>query len=318
MQCTIIGLQLLTESDYYDVYLIYVAQINSSQLVLGEKLGTGGYATVVAARYLGQDVAVKQFHDASAASIIKEMGSMCHLQHEFIVAIRGVSTDSLAHDANGGHIGLALVMQRAKYGSVFDVLRDPTKRKMLSSRSEWLLFLANTARGVSYLHSQSPPFLHRDIKPGNILVSEQCHPLVADFGLVCSESSDCEPFQGTINYMAPELMREGKASFQTDVYAFGLLMWFVACGAENRAAEPCAEPWTGYSAQDVEDLVMAGKRPAWPSYIIELSSLARFLEVGLPSDSLVILFYPCAVHLSLHCAARRPLLAPRSGSAPFV
>ena len=192
--------------------------------------------------------------------------------------------DPSACDANGTHIGLALVMQRAKHGSIFDVMCDPMRRSMLRNRQQWLLFLAETAYGIFYLHSQS--ILHRDIKPGNVLLSEQLHPLLADFGIACASSSSTELGQGTYIYMAPEMFLEGNASCQTDAYAFGLLMWFVASGAETRGAAPCAEPWEGYSYEDVMDLVTAGRRPAWPTILTDLNALARFREVD-PSNAVL-------------------------------
>ena len=253
------------------------AQITASQLVLGIEIGRGAFAKVVAAKYFGQDVAVKIFNDPCTSSVLEEVGSICHLRHDYIVGIRGVSMDAAACDVNGKHIGLALVMQHAKYGSIYDVMRDPIRRSMLSSRRRWLLLLSETAYGLYYLHSQL--ILHRDIKPGNVLLSEQLHPLLADFGISCAASSDSTLGQGTFNYTAPEIFLEGNASCQTDVYAFGLLMWFVASGAEARGATPCPEPWEGYSYEDVMDMVTAGRRPAWPTILTDLNALARFREV---------------------------------------
>jgi serine/threonine protein kinase len=230
-------------------------------------------------------VAVKIFDDANATSILEEVGRMRHLHHEFIVPFRGVSTDAKACDANGRQIGLALVMKLAKFGSVFDVMRDHTKKKMFSSRQKWLELLAQTAHGIFYLHSQSPPIIHRDIKPGNVLVSEQHQPFVADFGLACDTSNNSRPCPGTYNYLAPELFEGEIATMQTDVYAFALFMWFVASGAEYRVSESdpvcCPEPWEGDSLHDVMDRVRDGMRPAWPLAVEKLSSLARFRQVGL-------------------------------------
>ena len=256
---------------------MHFEQITANQLVLGMELGRGAFATVVAAKYFGQDVAVKIFNDASASSLLEEVGSICHLRHDFIVGIRGVSMDATACDINGKHIGLALVMQHAKYGSIYDVMRDPTRRNMLSSRRRWLQLLSETAYGLFYLHSQL--ILHRDIKPGNVLLSDQLHPLLADFGIACAASSNSDLGQGTYNYTAPEMFLGENASCQTDIYAFGLLMWFVASGAEARGATPCPEPWEGYSYGDVMDLVTAERRPAWPTVLTDLTALARFREV---------------------------------------
>jgi serine/threonine protein kinase len=259
-----------------------------SRLILGEVLGEGDSAKVVAARYLDEDVAVKIFKDTNATSILEEVGRICCSRHEFIVEFLGVSTDAKACDANGKQIGLALVMKRAKFGSVLDVMRDHKKRKMFSGRQQWLLLLARTAKAILYLHSQSPPIIHRDIKPGNVLVSEQHQPLLADFGLACYASNDSNDFKGTCNYLAPELFEGEPATMQTDVYAFALFMWFVASGAEFKGSESepfcCTEPWEGDLLTDIMERVVDGIRPAWPHAIEKISSLARFRQVSLLHD----------------------------------
>jgi serine/threonine protein kinase len=194
-------------------------------------------------------------------------------------------------------------------------------KKMFSSCRKWLVLLAQTAQAIFYLHSQAQPILHRDIKPGNVLVSEQHQPLVADFGLACDASSNTEPCQGTYNYLAPELFMGKIASRQTDVYAFALFMWFVASGAESKGAEPCPEPWAGDLFQDVMERVTGGQRPAWPPDVEKLSSLVRFRKVGPPGcvsvlraklRPLTLVFFS----LSTGAGTKSRTSAPRLGSWP--
>ena len=230
---------------------------------------------VLAGKYFGQDVAVKRFEGDQAAELLAEAASLWSLRHTYIVGIRAVCTDPAARDAAGREVGLALVMQLARRGSLLDLARDPAGRKELRGRKRWLLFLSQAAHGVFYLHSQS--ILHRDIKAGNLLVTEQLQPLVADFGLACRAGGGAAS-EGTAAYMAPELLEGGGATRETDAYAFGLVMWFTACAAEAPGQE-AAEPWAGEQVQDMVQRVMEGRRPRWPEEIRELNSLQRFRQV---------------------------------------
>ena len=257
---------------------------------MGELLGEGAFGAVFAACYSGQDVAIKLLtgSQALASRLSLESHFIRRLRHPFVVDCLGVCSDPEGRDANGALIGLAVVMQRARHGSVLEVMRDPERRQMLCSRGQWLLFLSQAASGYGHLHSRS--LLHRDIKPSNLLVTEQARPLVADFGLACAAGNAEACGQGTIMYMAPELLEHGVTSVQSDMYSYAGVMWFLASAAEDSSHQ--SEPWDGMASQDIEDCVIAGERPIWPKKVQILSALERFRAV-----SPVL---PCALFLHMH------------------
>ena len=278
-------------------------QIDLGQLELerGRILGRGSFGEVMGARYFGEDVAVKRFQGEEAAALLAEAASLAHLRHVYIVGIRAVCTDASARDAGGQAVGLALVMQLARRGSLLDLMRDTAGRKELRDRRKWLLFLSRAAHGVFYLHSQS--ILHRDIKAANLLVTEHLQPLVADFGLACRTGGGMES-QGTPAYMAPELFEGEAATRETDVYAFGLVLWFAARAAEVQELS-VVEPWDGEQFEDLMQMVLTKeKRPEWPEKLKDLNSLQRFRQV---------VRFPCLCGAAesdpMPCAAGGALLA---------
>ena len=84
---------------------------------------------------------------------------------------------------------------------------------------------------IAFLHGCRPPVIHRDIKPGNLLLTAEGHLKVSDFGLSkIFEGAQLGAYQmtgvtGTLRYMAPEVMRSEDYTEKVDVYSFS----FVSC-----------------------------------------------------------------------------------------
>eukprot|EP00291_Cryptomonas_curvata_P014810 CAMPEP_0172154182 /NCGR_PEP_ID=MMETSP1050-20130122/1887_1 /TAXON_ID=233186 /ORGANISM="Cryptomonas curvata, Strain CCAP979/52" /LENGTH=467 /DNA_ID=CAMNT_0012822859 /DNA_START=201 /DNA_END=1600 /DNA_ORIENTATION=+ len=123
--------------------------------------------------------------------------------------------------------------------------------------------MAKTASGLHYLNSRK--IIHRDMKAGNVLVTEQFEPVIADFGLSCNSSDDRAQGEGTLAYWAPELFDGDDYSPASDIYAFAMVMWFVATASEPERV--CEEPWAHKSIRQLQTDVLEGERPIWPKEI---------------------------------------------------
>lgn len=85
--------------------------------------------------------------------------------------------------------------------------------------------IVQAARALSHAHNRG--VLHNDVKPGNLLIDDQWHVWMTDFGLaqrIDSPQSDDERLVGTLRYMAPERIR-GEQTVQTDIYSLGLTLY---------------------------------------------------------------------------------------------
>ncbi|XWS15747.1 hypothetical protein CRYUN_Cryun34aG0028600 [Craigia yunnanensis] len=87
------------------------------------------------------------------------------------------------------------------------------------------------ARGMQYIHSQG--VIHRDLKPENVLIDQEFHMKIADFGIACEEAY-CDLLAddpGTYRWMAPEMIKKKSYGRKVDAYSFGLILWEMVAGA---------------------------------------------------------------------------------------
>jgi len=95
--------------------------------------------------------------------------------------------------------------------------------------------IKDIAKGMIFMHSLKPPFMHRDLKSLNVLIQNKVKGpedeilcKIADFGLTrqIEESSNyTSALAGTFHWMAPEVLENNKYSTAADVYSFGIVVW---------------------------------------------------------------------------------------------
>ncbi|MCC7447705.1 MAG: protein kinase [Anaerolineae bacterium] len=119
-----------------------------------------------------------------------------------------------------------LVMRYVTGGS----LADRVERARLPIH-EVLRLMLPVASTLDYIHAQR--VVHRDLKPGNILLDAQNAPYLADFGLskeLTDETSPMHSASGTLTYMPPEQFSGGILSPRSDLYSFGILLYQLLAG----------------------------------------------------------------------------------------
>ncbi|KAK3536666.1 hypothetical protein QTP86_016093, partial [Hemibagrus guttatus] len=111
---------------------------------------------------------------------------------------------------------------------------------------ERLQIALDVVEGIRFLHSQG--LVHRDIKLKNVLLDKQNRAKITDLGFCKPEAMMSGSIVGTPIHMAPELFT-GKYDHSVDVYAFGILFWYLCSGSVKlpEAFEKCSSKdqlWT--------------------------------------------------------------------------
>ncbi|HWN24324.1 MAG TPA: serine/threonine-protein kinase, partial [Candidatus Sulfotelmatobacter sp.] len=194
-----------------------------------EEIGRGGQGVVYRARQksLNRTVALKVIGlgpwttEANLKRFRREAEAAASLEHPGIVPIYEV----------GEREGSCYFSMKFVEGGQLD---DVMKRESMSMRQTAEL-IAKVARTVHYAHEHG--ILHRDIKPGNILLDAKGNPLLTDFGLarlVEAESTITRTLEmiGTPSYMAPEQAAGEHANISktTDVYGLGAVLYQLLTG----------------------------------------------------------------------------------------
>ena len=224
-------------------------EIPISEIQFGRRIGTGAFGEVLKANYQGTDVAVKRLRldpsqPQAAEDFRRELRVLCGLRHRHVVQFLGACTTGP---------DLCLVMDFCGFGSLYGVLHN---RRQHITAAHVLRWMADTARGMVYLHSRN--IIHRDIKSGNLLLNDSGVVKVADFGLARAHgpTSNLLTLVGTYPYMAPELLDSQPYNSSVDVYSFGVVMW--ECLTRD-------EPFRGLSPMQIVATLLRGERPKLPA-----------------------------------------------------
>ena len=206
-----------------------------------ERLGSGGTGEVFAARDEGgRPLAIKcllphmRLQPRAIERLRREGKVLESIDHPGIVRIEAVGE---------GDGNVFLAMERIDGGSLADVLQRARQRRsdgatgaaadLLDLPGEGdgeeraIRLVAGLARALGTAHARG--LLHRDLKPGNVLLRSDGQPVLVDFGLVLDPEADTltktGDVLGTPNYMAPEQAHGREATAQSDVYGLAAVLY---------------------------------------------------------------------------------------------
>lgn len=192
------------------------------------RLAAGGMATVYTAidTRLDRPVAVKVMHPALAA----DPDFVARFRREAKAAARLSSPAVVNVTDQGQDAGTVFLVMELVEGHT---LRDVLRHEGALPPAEAVAVVSPVLEALAAAHAAG--YVHRDVKPENVLIGEDGRIKVGDFGL--ARAVDASPLTattglllGTVAYLAPEQVRRGVADARTDVYAAGVLLFEVLTG----------------------------------------------------------------------------------------
>jgi serine/threonine-protein kinase len=211
-----------------------IARVLANRYELRTEIGRGGMADVYLAldRLLNRRVAVKILSDTYAADpsfverFRREAQAAASLNHPNIVAV---------YD-HGQEDGTSFIVMEYVNGQT---LRDVVRRYGTIPPMEAARIAADIADALEFAHRNG--VVHRDVKPGNVLITPEGVVKVTDFGIARAESSDTitktGAVLGTATYFSPEQAQGLALDGRSDVYSLGVVLYEMVTGAAPFTAD---------------------------------------------------------------------------------
>lgn len=261
-----------------------VGQLLDGRYRVDARIAVGGMATVYRAvdTRLDRVLALKVMHPALATDaafverFIREAKSVARLAHPNVVGV-------FDQGAQGAYVYLA--MEYVAGCTLRDVLRE---RGALQPRAALdILEPVLAALGAAHLAG----FVHRDMKPENVLIGDDGRVKVADFGLVRAVGTATDTtgsLLGTVSYLAPEQIEQGTADTRSDVYACGVVLYEMLTGGKPHGGDTAAQVIYQHLNEDVP--APSDAVPGLAAGLDELVAAATARKPDLrPSDAVALL-----------------------------
>ena len=235
-----------------------------------EEIGRGGLGVVFRAhdRELGRDVALKVLRRGPrdlVSRLHREARVLASLEHPGLVPV---------HDVGVLEDGLAFYVMKLVRGRRLDhwAGENPTP-------AEKLRVFERICEPVAFAHAHG--VVHRDLKPGNVMLGAFGEVLVMDWGVARLLADDAEPagvVMGTPEYMAPEQAAGGAVDARTDVHALGAILHFLLAGAPP--SEGRLPPRTSPALAAIVRRCVAADPAARYASVVDLAADVRAFQAG--------------------------------------
>ncbi|CAN5158344.1 Stk1 family PASTA domain-containing Ser/Thr kinase [soil metagenome] len=264
-----------------------IGRVLDGRYRVGPRIARGGMATVYEALDLRLDrvCALKVMHDGLgddhdfAARFVREAHSAARLSHPNVVNVFDQGDDDGT---------LFLAMEYIPGRTLRDVIRNETPM----SPSKALGLLDPVLSALSAAHAAG--LVHRDVKPENVLLADDGRIKVADFGLARAISAETHHTAtggvliGTVSYLSPELVVDGRADARSDVYAAGVMLYEMLTGRKPHEGESPIQVAYKHVHEDVP--APSAQIRGLPPYVDALVARATARDRELrPADARVLL-----------------------------
>ena len=213
--------------------------INPNLIRWGTSIHKGDLGEVVLCTYEGKNVAVKVLDTKHVTDEMKQTEIRRWFAREVEIMERIKHPNIVTYIGSNVKIGfpypkvMMLITEYIPNGS----LRDWLQRNYLCGRrpddplvnlKTIIKVCKELACVIAYMHEMH--IVHKDIKPDNILIDINANVKLCDFGLASYIRKGMHKTEGTIRFMAPEILKGNTYDSSIDVYAFGMVIWELLTG----------------------------------------------------------------------------------------
>ncbi|XP_059839660.1 serine/threonine-protein kinase TNNI3K isoform X2 [Hypanus sabinus] len=274
-----------------------------SDIEFHEIIGSGSFGKVYKGRCRNKIVAIKRYRANTFCSksdvdmFCREVSILCRLNHPCVIQFVGACLSDPSQ--------FAIVTQYISGGSLFSLLHE--QKRIIDLQSK-LIIAIDVAKGMEYLHNLTQPIIHRDLNSHNILLYEDGHAVVADFGesrfLLSMDEDNMTKQPGNLRWMAPEVFTQcTRYTIKADVFSYALCLWELLTGeipfAHLKPAAAAADmayhhvrPPIGYSIpKPISSLLMRAwnacpeERPEFSEMVTNLEECLCNVELMSPASS---------------------------------
>lgn len=222
-------LRVLEGRERYELIHL-IAEGGMGTVFKARKIGVAGFEKVVAIKMMRN-----KFSDSEAyvRNFISEAKLVANLIHENIVQIYHLDRFNDVY---------YFVIEYVDGVSLYEFIDFHAKLKKRTPLDLAIFIAARVARGLAYAHSRRGPdgkplgIVHCDVCPHNILINTEGVPKITDFGIarITSKSAAERHVSGKLAFMAPEQARLEEVDFRADLYALGIVLFYMVSGKMAR------------------------------------------------------------------------------------
>lgn len=222
-------LSVIEGRERYEIVRL-IAEGGMGTVFKAKKIGVAGFEKTVAIKMMRSKLSDDE---NSVYYFIREAKLVANLIHENIVQIYQLDKYKDVY---------YLVIEYVDGVSLFEFIDFHTKLGTRTPLDLVIFIAARVARGLAYAHSRlghnGKPLgiVHCDVCPHNILINTEGVPKITDFGIARVTSRDAvrRRFTGKLAFMAPEQARQEEVDFRADIYALGIVLFFMVSGKMAR------------------------------------------------------------------------------------
>lgn len=212
--------------------------ISFKDIQIGDRIGSGLFGNIYKGTWNDVSVATKlltdDIKDEDKLEFTQEVELHKQLMSPRIVKLYGICDELRCY---------GLVMEYMEKGSLWDVIAQDPEGVFDWEHGKSYQILWEMALGCQYLHERD--IIHRDIKSLNVLLDNEYHAKLTDFGFALQiEPQPSEPVvpKGTFQWLAPEIALGQDLTKAVDIYSLAVVFWEVASKEI---------PWAGYEEQTI-------------------------------------------------------------------